>query len=147
MHPNDLQRLFDDWELRTRGLHSSPSRIAVEPTFTPLFASKRAPRPVLDDGRRLGLFESEREAARGPALEEEASEEPDTAPHDGSSDLVEFELLLPRDFVVKAGAARSWLASCHSLAEPFSMEIIGSPERVTVVISCGAADRIWKSVV
>ena len=42
----------------------------------------------------------------------------------------------------RRAAARNWLASLHSLAEPLSMEIIGSPERVTVVISCGAADRI-----
>ncbi|MHB1210584.1 MAG: type IV secretory system conjugative DNA transfer family protein, partial [Acidimicrobiales bacterium] len=116
--------------------------MAIEPTFTPLFASKRAPRPVLDDGRRPGLFEGVGEAVRGPAQVEEASEEPDTARHDGPIDLVEFELLLPRDFVVKAGATRSWLASLHGLAEPLSMEIIGSPERVTAVISCGAMDRI-----
>lgn len=142
MHPHDLQRLFDEWESRTRGVAASPGRVAVEPAFTPLFASKRVPRPVLDDGRRPGLFERVRDAARGPAHAEEAPEESETARHDGPSDLVEFELLLPREFVVKVGAARSWLASLHSLAEPVSMELIGSPERVTFVISCGAADRI-----
>jgi len=142
MHPHDLQRLFDDWEFQTRGVRPSPGRVAVEPTFAPLFANKRAPKEVLDDGRRPGLFERAREATRGTAPVEEAQEEPDTVPHDGPHDLVEFELLLPRDFVVRAGAARSWLVSLHSLAEPLSMEIIGSAERVTVVISCGAADRI-----
>jgi len=141
MHPHDLQRLFDDWESQTRGVRPSSGRVAVEPAFTPLFASERAPSPVLDDGRRPGLFDRVRKAARGPAPVEEAPENPNTARHDGPTDLVEFELLLPRDFVVKAGAARSWLASLHSLAEPLSMEIIGSPERVTFVISCGAADR------
>ncbi len=142
MHPHDLQRLFDDWESQTRGVRPSPGRVAVEPPFTPLFADKRAPRPVLDDGRRPGLFDRVREVAREPAPAEEAAEEPRTARHDGPGDLIEFELLLPRDFVVKAGPARNWLASLHSLAEPLSMEIIGSPERVTVVISCGAVDRI-----
>lgn len=134
--------MFDEWEFRTRGVAASPGRVAVEPAFTPLFASRRVPRPVLDDGRRPGLFERVREATRGPAHVEEALEEPDTTRHDGPSDLVEFELLLPRDFAVKAGTARSWLGSFHSLAEPLSIEIIGSPERVTFVISCGAADRI-----
>lgn len=141
MHPDDLQRLFDDWESQTRGVRASPGRVAVEPTFTPLFANKRAPRPVLDDGHRPGLFERLSEAAPGPAHAEEASEEADAARHDGPSDLVEFELLLPRDFVFKMGTARSWLASLQSLAEAFSMEIIGLPERVTVVITCGASDR------
>ena len=61
MHPHDLQRLFDDWESQTRGIRPSPGRVAVEPAFTPLFASKRAPRPVLDDGRRPGLFDRVRE--------------------------------------------------------------------------------------
>ena len=142
MHPHDLQRLFDEWEAQARGVRPSPGRVAVEPAFTPLFGSKRVPRPVLDDGRRPGLFDRVREAVREPAPVAETPEEPETARYDGPSDLVEFELLLPRDFVVKAGAARSWIASLHSLAEPLSMEIIGSPERVTFVISCSAADRI-----
>lgn len=141
MHPHDLQRLFDDWELRTRGLRPSPRRVAVEPHFVPLFASKRAPKPVLDDARRPGLFERVRTEKHEPPADD-AKEESDSAEHDFPRDLVEFELLLPRDFVIKAGAARNWLASLHSLAEPLSMELIGSPERVTFVISCGAADRI-----
>ncbi|MHB0978149.1 MAG: type IV secretion system DNA-binding domain-containing protein [Minisyncoccota bacterium] len=142
MHPHELQRLFDEWESRTRGMRPSPGRVSVTPTFTPLFASRRAPRSVLDDGRRPGLFERVRGATREPVPEEEAEAEQGTAGYNGPSDLVEFELLLPRDFVVKAGVARSWLASLQSLAEPLSMEVIGSPERVTVLISCDAADRI-----
>lgn len=142
MHPQDLQRLFDDWELQTRGLRPSSSRVPVEPRFTSLFASKRAPRPVLDDGRRPGLFDRVRGVLRAPAADDEAAAESDAASFDGPSDLVEFELLLPRDFVVKAGAARNWLGSLQSLAEPLSMEIIGSPERVTVLVSCGAVDRM-----
>ena len=141
MHPHDIQRLFDDWELLTRGVGASPGRVAVEPTFTPLLASRRAPRPVLDDGRRPSLFDRLRERVPEAASVEVEPEAPDTAQHDGPRDLVEFELLLPRDFVVKAGTARTWLASLHSSAEPVSMEIIGSGERVTVVISCAAADR------
>lgn len=142
MHPHDLQRLFDDWESRTRGVRPSPQRVPIEPPFVPLFASERVRTPILDDGRRPGLFDRVREAVREPTPMAEAPEEPQTAWSDGPRDLVEFEFLLPRDFVIKVGAARSWLASLHSLAEPVSMEIIGSPERVTVVISCGAADRI-----
>ena len=142
MHPQDLQRLFDDWELQTRGLRPSTSRVPVEPRFTPLFANKRAPRPVLDDGRRPGLFDRVRGVLRPPAAADEAADVPDAARIDGPSDLVEFELLLPRDFVVKAGAARNWIGSLQSLSEPLSMEIIGSPERVTVLVSCGSVDRI-----
>lgn len=142
MHPQDLQRLFDDWESQTRGIRSSPSRVPVEPAFVPLFASKRAPMPVLDDGRRPGIFSRVTAAMPGPAPANEASEERHATRLDGPDNLVEFELLMPRDFVVKAAAARSWLGSLQSLAEPLSMEIIGSPERVTVLVSCGASDRL-----
>lgn len=142
MHPQDLQRLFDDWELRTRGLRSSPSRVPVEPTFTTLFASQRAMRQPLDDGRRPGLLERVKAAMRVRAPVDEAAIEMGESQFDGPRGLVEFELLLPRDFVVKSGAARNWLRSLQSLAEPLSMEIIGSPERVTVLVSCGAVDRI-----
>ena len=52
MHPTELLRLFDDWEYQTRGLRASSHRVAIEPPFSPLFANERAPKSVLDDGRR-----------------------------------------------------------------------------------------------
>ena len=78
-----LQRLFDDWELQTRGVRQSPSRVPVEPRFTPLFANKRAPKPVLDDGRRPSLFDRAREVLRAPVAADDVAEEPDAARIDG----------------------------------------------------------------
>ncbi|MBI2409345.1 MAG: type IV secretion system DNA-binding domain-containing protein [Gemmatimonadetes bacterium] len=140
MYPTEMLRLFDEWEYRTRGLSSSPERVRIEPPFTLLFADKRTPRAIVDDGRRPGLFDRVRMEAPSQATDG-ASRDIDHALPDVRSELVELELLLPRDYSVKSGSARSWLASLLNVSESVALELIGSSERVTMQITCGTGDR------
>ena len=139
MHPTELLRLFDEWEERTRGLATWPYRVPIEPAFSPLFPNERTPKPIIDDARRPGLFDRVRAAIHEPvprAVAESAYQLP-TVPQ---REVVELELLLPTDFVVKGSAAKSWLASLRSLTEPLSFELLGRPDRVVAQLACGTAD-------
>lgn len=138
MHPTELLRLFDEWEERTRGLATWPHRVPIEPEYSPLFPRERIRKPIVDDARRPGLLDRLRPAIHEMPPIEAATAEP-VAP-DVPRELVEFELLLPTDFAVKSGAARSWLASLRSLIEPMSFEVLGLPDKVVVQIACGAID-------
>ena len=131
MHPTELLRLFDEWEERTRGFATWPQRVPIEPAYSPLFPRERIPKPILDDAHRPGLLERFRPITHEtPPI--------DAAPADtAASDvplarIVELDLLLPADFAVKPGAARSWLASLRSLSEPMSFEVLGLPDQVVV---------------
>ena len=75
MHPTELLRLFDEWEERTRGLATWPHRVAIEPTYSPLFPKERIAKPIVDDARRPGLLDRFRPATREtPPLEVAATE-------------------------------------------------------------------------
>ncbi|MGH7593910.1 MAG: type IV secretion system DNA-binding domain-containing protein [Gemmatimonadales bacterium] len=139
MHPTDIARIFDEWEQRTRGSTVWPYRVPIEPAFSPLFPTERTPKPIIDDARRPGLFDRVRMAtARTTSTAMVKSvETPVVVPQ---REIVEFELLLPADFAVKLGMARSWLASFRSLVEPVSFELVGLPDRVVVVVACGVVD-------
>ena len=140
MHPTELLRRFNDWEYDTRGLKASSQRVPVEPVFVPLFGSERMARPMLDDGRRPRLLDHKRgQTSETVRLEESSTRSAE--PSEDSRELVALSLLLPRDFAVKPGGARSWLASFQSLAHPLSFEIVGVPDRVAVQIVCAATDR------
>ena len=139
MHPTELLRLFDEWEQRTRGTTTGANRMPIEPAFTPLFPKERAPRPVLDDARKPGFFDRTRSIDQ-ESVERELTQTPETFETSGPLEIVEFELLLAADFTAKANAARTWLASLRSLAEPVSFEIIGRANRVVVQIACSVAD-------
>src|ERR1035437_885308 len=138
MHPTELLRLFDEWEERTRGLATWPRRVSIEPVYSPLFPKERIPKPIVDDARRPGLLDRLRPTIRETPPPEIATTE--TAAPEVPHEIVEFELLLPADFVVKPGAARSWLASLRSLIEPMSFEVLGLPDQVVVQLACGAID-------
>ncbi len=138
MHPMELLRLFDEWEQRTRGTTTGANRMPVAPQFTPLFPKERTPRPVIDDARKPGLFDrtrsNDQETVDGERTQAAETREP-ACPLE-----IEFELLLGAEFTVKASAARAWLASLRSLAEPVSFEIVGRSNRVVVQIACSAVD-------
>jgi hypothetical protein len=139
MHPAEILRAFDEWEGRTRGMTAWPQRVPLEPPFSPLFPKERGCKPILDDGRRPGLFARLRAGGHEPA--KIATAEPiETVATKLQREIVELELLLPRDFAVRTGAARSWLASLQSLTEPLSFELLGLPDRVAVRLVCGKAD-------
>jgi hypothetical protein len=139
MHPTDIVRLFDQWEQRTRGVTVWPHRVPIEPAFSPLFPKERAPKPIIDDARRPGLLDRLQLTAREPIPTEmvRATETPVAVIQ---REIIEFELLLPAGFAVKPGVARSWLASLRSLVEPLSFEVLGLPDRVVVLVACGAVD-------
>jgi hypothetical protein len=139
MHPTELLRLFDEWEQRTRGTTTGANRMPIEPVFTPLFPKERTPRPVLDDARKPGFFDRTRPNER-ESVEGELTQTAETFEPSSPSEIVEYELLLAADFTAKANAARTWLASLRSLAEPVSFEIVGRSNRVVVQIACGVAD-------
>lgn len=139
MHPTDIVRVFDEWEQRTRGGAVWPHRVPIEPAFSPLFPKERTPKAIIDDARRPGLLERPRLTAREPTAVEVARSS-ETPMAMTQREIVEFELLLPADFAVKPGVARSWLASLRSLVEPLSFEMLGLPDRVVVVVACGVVD-------
>lgn len=138
MHPTELLRLFDEWEERTRGLNTWPHRVPIEPAYSPLFRKERIPKPIVDDARRPGLLERLRPTAHATSLIEVAAAEPSVP--NVPRDIVEFELLLPADFAVKSGAAKSWLTSLRNLIEPLSFEVLGLPDQVVVKLACGTID-------
>lgn len=141
MDPRDILRHFDDWEARTRGLISSRTRVGVEPAFVPLFPRHRTRRPPIDDGRRPGFLERMRGARQETVLPEHERRSEQQELSEGPFERAEFELLLPRDFVAAAPSARAWLASLHTLREPLSVEYVGLPDRVSVVLACCPDDR------
>ena len=57
MHPEELQRAFDAFEERTRGLDNWPNRVDIEPLFLPILAPKRTQRQYLDDSRKPGIWD------------------------------------------------------------------------------------------
>jgi len=138
VHPTELLRLFDEWEERTRGLVISPHRVAIEPEFSALFPKERTPKQIIDDARRPGLLDRFRPTSNDTSALDVGAVEA-CAP-DVPREIVEFELLLPADFAVKPGAARSWLASLQSLREPMSFEVLGLPDQVTIKLACDAID-------
>lgn len=139
MHPTELLRLFDEWEERTRGLATWPHRVPIEPAYSPLFPKERTPKPIIDDARKPGLFDRVRSIIREP-VPREVAEPASQRVTENQRDIVELELLLPADFVVKGGAAKSWLASLRSLTEPLCFELLGRPDRVVAQLACGVAD-------
>src|ERR1035437_9879567 len=139
MRPTDILRLFDEWEQRTRGVTTWPHRVPIEPACAPLFPKERMPKPVLDDARRPGLLDRLRSTIHEPASTGVA-ESAETHVTVIQREIVEFELLLPADFAVKPGVARSWLASLRSLTEPLSFEVLGLSDRVVVQLACGVMD-------
>ena len=139
MHPTDLLRLFDEWEQRTRGTITGASRMSIAPAFTPLFPKERTPRPVLDDARKPGFFDRAR-SNNHESAESTVAETSDTIEASIPREIVEFDLLVAADFMVKANAARMWLASLRSLTGPLSFEVIGRSNRVIVQIACSVVD-------
>jgi hypothetical protein len=140
MHPTDILRLFDEWELRTRGITTSPSRVPIEPSFSPLFPKERTPKPILDDARRPGLLDRLRETFAEPTSGGAAPPPDGSLAANATREVLALELLLPPDLVVKEGAARHWLASLSGLSERLSFELIGLPDRVVVQLVCGVMD-------
>lgn len=140
MHPTELLQRFDEWEYRTRGLLVAPQKVPVEPMFAPLSLRERMPRAAIDDGRRPGLLSRLRGRGHASIVEVEAAG-PDTQLARALSPSVAFDLLVPRDFSPKIGAMREWLASLHALSEPLNFEILGLPDRVSLRVVCGLADR------
>jgi predicted DNA-binding transcriptional regulator AlpA len=139
MHPTEIIRLFDEWEGRTRGMTAWPRRVPIEPSYSPLFAKERMRKPIIDDARKPGLFDRFRSSVRDEAhsgLVRTSEPQIDVV----KRDIVEYEILLPPDFTVGSGLARSWLASLRSLNGPMSFEMIGLPDRVAVQLACGAVD-------
>src|SRR4051812_19014021 len=57
MDSERLQRRFDAWEGRTRGLRSKPYVVPLEPAYRPLLGRERIRKSPVDDARQPGFLE------------------------------------------------------------------------------------------
>ena len=140
MNSEKLLHLFDAWEQRTRGYDTWPHRVRLEPTYYPFLAAQRAPREFVDDGRRPGLWE--RLVGRPkPVAAVVAEELAGSVEREASGEIVELQLLVPKDFSPKSEMGRRCLISLSTVRNRLSFEIVGRKKQTVVQIVCDSVDR------
>ncbi len=124
-----------------RGHTVWPHRVALEPPYTPLLATRRIPRAPIDDARKPSAWErlTGGQQALPPAAAPVIAAVP--AQRDRVPDIVELQLLVPKDFTAKAELMRRCLISLASLGHRVAFEVIGEYKKVVAVIACESTVR------
>jgi hypothetical protein len=141
----ELSARFHRWEERARGWQVHPHPVAPEPSFVPFRNTDFFEKPVIDDGRKPGLFSSLKQKFAGgkntppsPEDTEEASE-PEILER---GELIELTLNLPKDFAGKPQAFAQFLYSLAHLAEPVAFELLGTSTHSIAQLVVSSADEM-----
>ncbi len=135
-----LTEQFYRWELRGRGWQMAEHPVCLEPPFRPFLGHFVPPRPQRDDGRKHTflsgwLNEMTKGASAGeeeddtPTGEEEEEPEPQWWER---RQIVESQIILPRERKFPREAFSSLLLSLSSCAEPMSFEVLGTSTATTI---------------
>ena len=120
----DYSALFHQWEKHARGWQVHPQPVAPEPPFAPFIGRDFFDKPVVDDGRKPGLFSSiMRSLTSGktapvtpPAIEEQPN--PEALERE---ELVELPLNLPPSFTAKPQEFAQFLRVLPTLPNPLRL--------------------------
>ena len=153
-----LAAAFSHWEKRGRGWTLSDFPVELEPPFCPFYDLLNIPEmPVVDDGRRPGLFngwfgssgddnrssqtaamaEYRRKIIEYQSLISEAHTP--LACRYTEARFVELQLILPKDLKTVKAAAENLLLSFSYLSCPVAFEIIGTAKEIVIQFA-GAED-------
>jgi predicted DNA-binding transcriptional regulator AlpA len=141
VNPEELLRIFDAWEEPMRGYDTWPHRVALEPLYVPLLAERRTHRAPIDDARKPGLWERITTSVKPASVPEQKELERKPEERIGIRDIVELQLLVPKEFTAKPELARRWLVSLASLGHRVAFEVIGEHKKAIAQIACEAAAR------
>lgn len=142
---------FYGWERRGRGWQVYDAPVVLEPPYTPFHraavfgSSVRLP----DDGREetlvsgIASFFKSLVTSRRPAGGVVSSyDEPDPTYDDGGAVHTELSIVLPADAEVSREAAEQLLLSLSTCPSPVSFEIIGTPDSISVQVSCRSSEAV-----
>lgn len=135
-----LTEQFYRWELRGRGWQVADFPVRMEPPFRPFTGHFVPPRPQRDDGRRhtflsglldrvgknLAAEEEDEEVATGAEEEEPLPELWERG------QVVESQIILPRERRFPREAFESFLLSLSSCTEPVSFEVLGTSATTSI---------------
>lgn len=141
----ELTRRFYLWEVRGRGFLQWPRPVRLEPPFRPFFGHYLpSSGPVVDDGRREGIFSQ----LFGPSSNSQAlthaphpdEDEPEPEFDRGLGVLTHFTIGMPESTRLDRDAAEAFLLSLQAVSSPISFEIAGQPDAITVQFTARPAD-------
>lgn len=149
--PELLTAQFYDWEHRGRGWQMYDAPVVLEPAYrpfhryNPFVASVRPP----DDGRKdtifssiAGLFKGLVNGARARPVVLEEEEVGVAYDNDQGAARSELAVVLPADEDVGREAAEQLLLSLSTCPSPVSFEIIGTPEAISIQLSCRETEAV-----
>jgi hypothetical protein len=148
-----LTAQFYDWERRGRGWQLYEAPVILEPPFSPFnrhvgFGDRARPP---DDGRKetllssiAGRIKSYVGGVRPPAPSVLAEDEEVVVAYENDidADRSELAIVLPADEDVSREAAEQLLLSLSTCPSPVSFEVIGTPEAISVQISCRETEAV-----
>jgi len=148
-YAKELTVNFYLWERRGRGWQVWDYPVELEPSFEPFFHYLPAkPQPIIDDGRKPGLFErlwnclsgaTPRATRADPALSEDFYD-PSPDPFTDDSRLKEIKISLPAKVKVAAEQVEQFILNLSYCLLPLSFEIIGSADAIIVQLTCREPD-------
>jgi type IV secretion system coupling TraD/TrwB family protein len=144
---------FYRWEKRGRGWQTWDFAVGLEPPFAPFRFHFVPPRPAgFDDARRptlLSRFTDRIVGLLGSGVSHQALEglpvldlddaEPDADESDGG--LAEIRLSLAQDLEVSPEEVEQFLLALPRMSRPLGFEVVGTPEAISVQLTCAATDR------
>lgn len=126
-----LTEQFYRWELRGRGWWVFPDPVRPEPPFCPFVGHYLPQQPIIDDGRKpsfLGSLFGAPKPVPPPEPEEEPEPEPAVLFREP---LLELQTCLPAKLNIRGEEFDQFLSSLSMCREPFTFELLGTPDRVT----------------
>lgn len=143
---------FYAWERWGRGWALWPAPVSPEPPFRP-FLGHRAPRTVLDDGRRPTIWSALFDRLAGFAARDETAgddfaewaEEISAVPVpeflERSEDPAEIAVMLPDAARVSRDAGEQLLLALGFTREPIAFEVVGTAEAIALQLAVAPGDR------
>ena len=146
----ELAARFYDWEKRGRGWEVCGYPVELEPRFRPFFGHYLVSKPVTDDARTPGFFETLIDNFRGrktrvepPRLVDE--EEFGPAPFSYLDPLVELGTLMPAETKLSPEQAIQFLDALANGYDPVSFELIGTSNSISLQFVVAKRDQATAS--
>ncbi len=140
---------FYDWEIRGRGWYLSDVPVEIEPYYTPYTFPWHAVRAndQVDDGKKRSLWNQFKDSFQPIQRVQESEEVNDFQRHlayefvpPNENQLRAFEVLLPREYDLDAGASERLLQVLSLSSLPISFEIHATHEHIKLCWTCYSTD-------
>ena len=147
-HLVDLAKAFSDWEKHLRGWDIFDYAVVLEPVFNQIKITKQRITPIRDDARVRGgiggFFSRNQNTHRLPnqsTLEANVARESIPTPEAfyRKEELVEFQLLLPKELEITPATMNQFLLSLSGLKTPVSFELLADSQEIILQMACDSS--------